>query len=125
MNKSFVLQVDYPMELFVKDKYFSNQSEVIIVINNTSNKLEEYMIENNGAINIGDISDIAMIHLNYYHELLLEVKDNELIYCLPFPEKTELYDMTLRKLIALYCQFINNSVSKSATKAMRRKYLLM
>lgn len=124
MNKSFVLQVDYPMELFVKDKYFSNQSEVRIVINNTSNKLEEYMIENNGVINIGDISDIAMIHLNYYHDLLLEVKNNELIYCLPFPEETELHDMTLRKLIALYCQFINNSVPQKCYKGYEKEIFI-
>ena len=54
----------HPMELFVKDKQFSDQSEGRIVIHTKNKKAEDYL--RNNTINIGSIEDIAYLDDHYY-----------------------------------------------------------
>lgn len=107
-SKSFISFVPSPVELFLKDKYFAYQSEIRIVINSKSSKLIEYMEKENWIIDIGDISQYASIYDNYFHDLLLEIRENSLIFTLPFKEKYDLEDLPLEQLLSIYVQTARN-----------------
>ena len=64
-QENSVSLVPYPHELLLKDNYYSNQSEIRIIINSNSDELIQYMNDNNNIIDIGDISDIVDIY-DYY-----------------------------------------------------------
>ena len=102
--------VPYPHELLLKDDYYSNQSEVRIIINSTDSKLIQYMNDNNNIIDIGDISDIVDIYDYYFDDLMLEKNGNVLLFTLPFPIEEKLDDMTLRRLLSIFVQVSNDEL---------------
>lgn len=111
----FINILNNPLELFLKDKYFSYQSEIRIVINNDSSKINEYMEKEHWIIDIGDISDYAIIYDNYFHDLLLEKHGNVLYFTLPFPEEYKLEDLSLKQLLSIYIQTANNELPDEKT----------
>lgn len=108
--------VPYPHELLLKDKFFSNQSEIRIIINSTSNKLIKYMNDNNNIIDIGDISSIVSIYDYYFDDMVLKKEGNTLLFSLPFPVIENFEDMTLRSLISIYIQVYNDKLPYEISK---------
>ena len=123
LRKPFVSFVPTPYELLLKDNDFSNQSEVRIIINSSNDKLIKYMKEHNNIINVGDISDIVTIYDNYFHDLLLEKRDNTLLFTLPFPIDEELSKSTLRELLSYYIQISNDRLPYETTIKDREEML--
>ncbi len=106
-NEKMISKLPYPLDLFVKDEAFKNQSEIRIVINNYSPKYLKYMLEHNNTVNIGDISDIVDIYEYYFDDMKIERMGNRsLMFSLPqIIEKNidslnffELYDLLLNIL---------------------------
>lgn len=123
LEKNFVNMVPKPYELLLKDSYFSNQSEIRIIINSTSEKLINYMKTNNNIIDIGSIEDIVSIYDNYFHDLLLEKRDNTLLFTLPFPKIQPLSNSTLRELLNYYYQISNDRLPYETTFKERKDML--
>ena len=123
LRKSFVCQVPEPLELLLKDKFFSNQSEIRVVINSRTKRLMNYMEENNGVIDIGNISDIVTIYDNYYNDLLLEKRGNTILFTLPSPEIIELSHLPLKELIAYYIQVLKDKLPYKTTLKYRKELL--
>lgn len=123
LRKKFINMVPKPYELLLKDSYFSNQSEIRIIINSTSQELVEYMKKNNNIIDIGSIEDIVTIYDNYFHDLLLEKRGNTLLFTLPFPVTEELSKSTLRELLAYYNQISNDRLPYETTFNERKEML--
>ena len=123
LRKPFVSFVPTPYELLLKDNDFFNQSEVRIIINSSNDKIIKYMKEHNNIIDIGDISDIVTIYDNYFHDLLLEKRDNTLLFTLPFPIDEELSKSTLRELLSYYIQISNDRLPYETTIKDREEML--
>ena len=64
LDKPYCKRRQHPMELFVKDKQFSDQSEGRIVIHTKNKEAELFLREN--TIDIGSIEDIAFLDDHYY-----------------------------------------------------------
>ena len=64
LDKPYLPRRQHPMELFVKDKQFSDQSEGRIVIHSKNKEAEARLL--NDTIAIGSIEDIAYIDEHYY-----------------------------------------------------------
>lgn len=111
--------VPYPNELLLKDNYYSNQSEVRIIINSTNSKLIQYMKDNNNIIDIGDISDIVDIYDYYFEDLILEKNGNTLSFTLPFSIEKELDEMPLRRLLSIFVQVSNDELPYDTSLAER------
>lgn len=122
LRKPFVKLIEYPFELFLKDKDFSNQSEIRIVLKNVTDKLTKYMNEHNNIIDIGDISHIAHIYNNYFNDLILEKRENEILFNLPEPQTVPLSSMTMRELLAHYMQIYNDKLPYEATMETRNEW---
>ena len=105
-----IAMVPYPHELLLKDNFFSNQSEIRIIINSTSDKLIKYMNANNNIIDIGDISSIVDIYDYYFDDMVLKKDGNTLLFSLPFPEIEALEDMTLHSIMSIFVQVYNNQL---------------
>lgn len=103
--------VPYPMELLLKDNYYSNQSEIRIIINSKNKKFLKYMKENNNTVNIGNITDITNIYDYYFKELLMErTGKNSMIFTLPKPIKTPVDEMNLKELLTILNQVSNGTL---------------
>lgn len=109
-HENSVSLVPYPHELLLKDNFYSNQSEIRIIINSTDSKLIKYMSDNNNIIDIGDISDIVDIYDYYFDDLLLEKNGNVLLFTLPFPIEEKLEDLSLRRLLSIFVQVSNDEL---------------
>ena len=104
-KKVAISAVPYPMELFLKDKFYSNQSEIRIIINSNNEEFLKYMKENHNIINIGNIEDITDIYEYYFTDLLMERSSkNSIIFNLPKPINEPIEDMSLERLLALLYQ---------------------
>lgn len=119
LRKEFIHFVPKPYELLLKDSYFSNQSEIRIIINSTSRELIDYMKKNNNIIDIGSIEDITSIYDNYFHDLLLEKRGNTILFTLPFPVTEELSKSTLGELLTYYYQISNDKLPYETTSKER------
>ncbi len=64
LDKPYLRKRHHPMELFVKDKQFSDQSEGRIVVHSKNKNIQNYLLEN--TIEIGSIEDIAYLDEHYY-----------------------------------------------------------
>ena len=117
----FFIDVLSPLELFVKDQYYKYQSEYRVVINSINLDLINYLKENNGVIDIGDISDIAYIHDYYFNDLILEKRNNVIYYNLPFPKIEEI--TKLKDFLSLYRQIYNDRQPYEMSYDERRKTL--
>lgn len=123
LRRNFISFVPKPYELLLEDSYFSNQSEIRIIINSTSSELVNYMQKNNNIIDIGSIEDIVSIYDNYFHDLLLEKKENTMFFTLPFPVTEKLSESTLRELLSYYYQINNDRLPYETTSKERKEML--
>lgn len=74
-----------PLELFSKSEEFSEQCEIRIVID-THRKQVQDLIDDNGVIELGPIDDsIAILSEFYFDEMVVEIRDNKLLYTLAKP----------------------------------------
>lgn len=119
--------IPYPKELLLKDKYYSKQSEIRIIVNSTNPKFIEYMKENNNTIDIGNIEDITDIYDYYFNDLLIEKNGkNSIMFNLPKPEIEDFEDMELKKLLGILLQVTTDKLSdhlKSEEKNELIQYL--
>lgn len=88
--KEFSLGCHAPYELFTKDDKFSNQSEIRIVLNTKNKKFLKKLNENNGIIELGNMSDIASIEGYYFEDFIMQRRGNTFLYSLATPKITEL-----------------------------------
>lgn len=123
LKRKFATNIPKPYELLLKDSYFSNQSEVRIIINSTSEDLINFMNSNNNIIDIGPIEDIVSLYDNYFHDLLIEKQGNTILFTLPFPVEEELSNLTLRELLAYYIQIFNDRLPYETTTEERHEIL--
>ncbi len=124
-QENSVSLVPYPHELLLKDNYYSNQSEIRIIINSNSDELIQYMNDNNNIIDIGDISDIVDIYDYYFDDLILEKNGNILLFTLPFPIQEKLEDMSLRRLLSIFAQVSNDELPYETSLDERIKIITL
>lgn len=106
--------VPFPTELLLKDKFYSKQSELRIIINSKNADFLKYMKENNNIIDIGNIEDITDIYEYYFHDLLIErTGKNEIIFTLPSPQTTPLNELNLQSLLEVLNRVINKKMSST------------
>ncbi len=89
-NIPFLTRSKYPMELFLKDVRFQNQSELRIVINTKNSNVIKQLRKQNFILDIGDLSDITEIYKYYLEDMLIEMDGMTLSFNLPEPIVTEL-----------------------------------
>ena len=124
-QENSVSLVPYSHELLLKDNYYSNQSEIRIIINSNSDELIQYMNDNNNIIDIGDISDIVDIYDYYFDDLILEKNGNILLFTLPFPIQEKLEDMSLRRLLSIFAQVSNDELPYETSLDERIKIITL
>lgn len=89
-GKEFLLNCPAPYELFTKDDRFANQSEIRIVLNTKNKKFLKKLNENNGIVELGNMSDIASIEGYYFEDFIMQKRGNEFLYSLATPKITQL-----------------------------------
>lgn len=94
-----ICNVDYPLELFFKDKEYIEQNEIRIFIYSNNGKKMKELINNRCMLNIGDISDIAHIEDLYFNDMHFEKQDNKFIYELATPKYYNFDDLKFKELI--------------------------
>lgn len=95
--------IPYPGELLLKDLYYSQQSEIRIIINSTNTSFNKHIKENNNIIDVGSLDDITEIYDFYYCDLLLEkMIDNSIVFNLPTPFFEPFANMELTELLNIY-----------------------
>lgn len=115
--------VPYPKELLLKDIYYSNQSEIRIIINSKSEKLISYMKDNNNIIDIGNIDNIVDIYDYYFDDMVLEKEGNILYFSLPYPKTENLDNMSLRQLLAIFVQVSNDKLPYETSPQERKEII--
>lgn len=115
--------VPYPKELLLKDIYYSNQSEIRIIINSKSEKLISYMKDNKNIIDIGNIDNIVDIYDYYFDDMVLEKEGNILYFSLPYPKTENLENMTLRQLLAIFVQVSNDKLPYETSPQERKEII--
>lgn len=123
LRKPFVKLIKHPYELLVKDNDFSIQSEIRIIINSTSKAFIEYMDNHKGIIDIGNIKEYVDIYENYFHDLLIEKSENELLFTLPFSVKEDVSSFSLRRIISIYVQVYNDKLPYEISSEKRNQIL--
>ncbi len=129
----FLCSKEFPMELFLKDKSFSYQNEIRIVINTKNNKVLRELRKNNNTVNIGNMKDIADIEGYYYEDMFMELRGNNLLYVLPEPIVTPLIEMSKEELVSILYQITYEDewtknaeekveAIKNIKKTLREKY---
>lgn len=108
-NVNMISFLPYPNEIFLKDNYYNNQSELRIVINSKNARFINYMKTHNNIIDIGDIQDFVKLH-DFYFEDLKIIKDspNSIVYNLSFPQDRCINDMNLSELLDIYAAIHTN-----------------
>ena len=83
-HSDFLLSCEPPFELFYKDLFFLPQNEVRVLVRNSGNKYD-YLFDQFGVINIGDISDICTVINGMYHKDMecFLVSDSKMEFTLP------------------------------------------
>lgn len=103
--------IPYPKELLLKDNYYSQQSEIRIIINSSNDKFMKYMKDNNNTIDIGNIEDITEIYDYYFQDLLIEkTGKNSIIFTLPKPMLESFEEMNLERLLNIIVQVSSNTI---------------
>ena len=97
-NQYFTVRDPAPSELFIKDKRFTNQSELRIVINTKNKKAIKQLEKDDFIINIGDLSDITEIYSYYLEDMLIEFDNKTIKFNLPEPIVIPFDDMTVEEL---------------------------
>ena len=115
--------VGYPRELLLKDKYFSRQSEVRIIINSKNKQFLDY-IENNKVIDIGPCDDIIQIYDYYFEDLVIERKGKKTFrFNLPHEEVERYEDMSLERLLTIFIQLCRNEEPMVLKKEEKEKFI--
>lgn len=100
------LNTPFPDELFFKDKNYSYQHEMRIVIDADNASINNFFDKHNGNIEIGPMDDIACLEEGYYYQdFYAELKDGALYYPLSEPVTKDLgttAEMSLRELVEWY-----------------------
>lgn len=99
-NIPFVSIKKFPYELFLKDKSFSYQSEIRIIINTKDRNVLKELADKNNIVNIGDLQDITHIEEFYYKDMAMAIRGNKLYYALPEPKEQDLKDLPVEELIS-------------------------
>ncbi|WP_302133246.1 tetratricopeptide repeat protein [Thomasclavelia spiroformis] len=100
-----ISMLEYPQELLLKDRYFENQSEIII--NTKNKKFCKYMKDNNNVINIGSIADIANIYDYYFDNLLIERTWDGIAFNLPKPVEQPLEEISIIKFYEFLAKYMS------------------
>lgn len=108
--------LDTPRELFLKDNFFKNQSEVRIIVNSTDEKFVNRMRCKNNIVDVGNLEDIAEIYDYYFEDMMIERKGDQLLFNLPKPIVQYIDDMPLEELLSLYMQIENEKMYDDDTR---------
>ncbi len=91
--------VEYPKELLIKDSFFSDQSEVRIIVNNRSPEFLQYMQENSNVLQVGSLEDICEVYDYYFSDMIIEKKGNRsLMFSLPSSRNVQIEDLNYFEL---------------------------
>ena len=103
--------VDFPYELFLKDKSFEEQSEMRIVINSKNPQYIEYKEKNNNTIHVGSLKDITDIYEYYFDDLAIKRHGNKgLLFSLPQKKVSKIHDMDFFELEGLLYNILLGTV---------------
>lgn len=116
--------IPYPKELLLKDNYYSQQSEIRIIINSSNDKFIKYMKDNNNTIDIGNIEDITEIYDYYFQDLLIEkTGKNSIIFTLPKPMLESFEEMNLERLLNIIVQVSSNAIPQKMSNNEKEELL--
>ncbi len=102
-NKRYCINEIFPLELFYKDKYYQEQSEIRIII--CSEKFLKTLNNQNGIIHLGYMGDIADVYDYYFEDFqMIKESDNQIVFKLPFPSEPEKLNdiMTIQLIVQAY-----------------------
>ncbi len=103
-SENWVLGEPSPKELFFKELKFKQQGEIRIVINTKRQDIIEMFNNQNGLIDIGNLSDICFISDYYFKDLNVSLGDKELFYELDKPITSKVtFDEALAILVQYLC----------------------
>ena len=103
--------VEFPYELLLKDKRFSSQNEVRIVVNSKSPKYHKYMADHGNVISIGSIDDYIDINDYYFSDMEIERYGNRgLMFSLPQQKTMQIQDMNYFELEDLLMNILHGTV---------------
>ena len=104
----FCSNMPHPMEFFLKDDSFREQSEFRILICTKSKRALDYLSQHNNNIYIGDISKTSTIQDYYFKDLNIGIQGNKLLYELAVPIETRLDESSFKELVGILIQVQDN-----------------
>lgn len=111
-NTYRIYPIDSPKELLFKDKFFEDQSEVRIIVNNRDRNFQELMTASHGVIEVGSLEDITSVYDFYFDDLSIEIHgSNSISFSLPQSQSTKVSDMNFYELLDLV-----SSITKGDTR---------
>lgn len=90
--KQFIVNARIPRELFIKDLFFKNQSEIRIVITSTRRKIIDTLNLCDGIVDIGVMKDIADYQEYYFDDFCMQLRGNSILFPLSKPIVTKIDD---------------------------------
>ncbi len=90
--EQFLIGEPMPKELFIKDLFFKDQSEIRIVITTTRKKIIDKINKSDGIFDIGPMKDIASYQEYYFKDFCMQLRGNSLYFELPNPIETIIDD---------------------------------
>ena len=103
-TRPFIVNMNHPLEYFLKDREFCEQHEFRIIISSNNRELLGVLKQNNNDIVIGDVSNIATVQNFYFEEFDLAIEGSTLIYKLSESQTTHIRDMNFEELASLILQ---------------------
>lgn len=91
-RKPFII-FNEPEELFSKDISYAAQSEIRIAVDTRRNEIRELFEKTNGIIEVGPIDEsIATLSEFYFDDMIVEERDNKLLFNLARPQHYDYID---------------------------------
>lgn len=118
----FLISNPKPLELFYKDNSFKYQSEIRIVLNSKNKNYIKKLMNNNGIIHIGNLSNIISIQDYYYNDMILAKNNNELFYTLSKPVDIPLEELPKERLEADLYQIVEQDIVLKSGGSREEEY---
>ena len=108
-KKPFIIGKE-PEELFSKHSKYTEQNEIRIVID-TRRKEVEALFNSSGVIELGPIDEsIAKISEFYFDDMLVEIRDNKLLYSLAIPGEYQIETIDDVSIITVLQQALSDEL---------------
>lgn len=112
-------------EYFIKDPKYSSQHEYRIIINTNKKSVIKYLNDNNGNIEVGNLSMIATVQSFYFDEFDLAIEGSKLLYKLAEPQTEHISEMDFKRLSSLLLQIQMNLLPQGKLEKKEQDKMIM